>query len=404
MSTGAADFTPFAARGTTRAEDLRNPSRLIRELTDIYVSRKSPTGAESLQYEDIACRLVPEADAPALAYVAARIASNPAAPVVLIDTLIKQHPACAKILVEHSSRVSPMHLLAFAEGEDPAMAAAVARRRKLSPALARALVERNDTLVLRDLASNPQLELTGVILDRLLENSRRDPVLARLLIARADDASSLAPLFSYASPEQRLQILSAAERQTFKAGDIKRIRLIGPALVNWLLKRNPARDWRRISRELARLIEQPAEAVEKLARDPRGDGLAILLAAAGMPEAEAVRFLLLCPPEISHSTKRVRALSRIVQNLPAHAARKLVGAIAGTQVETQPQHAPHSEAVTAREPRYQPLTDIAARSLPGRAAPAPTPAHLPANLPAPLPAAFRAKKPFGTRKPNSRTA
>jgi hypothetical protein len=359
-SAGLSSASASADSEASTAGDLRNPSRLLRDLTDLFISRLEPSGGESLRYEDIACKLVKDADGAARAYTAARICSHPAAPVILIDTLLESDSTCAKILVEHCSRVSPRHLLHYAAGEDPSLAAAVARRRKLTSEMARALAERPELVVLRDLAANPQVDLSGDLLARLVEAARRDPVLARLVVSRATDPVLIAPLFLYADADQRKAIFAAAERQTFPAHEIASIKLIGPALINWLVRRKPASSWDRIAAELARVIGQPADTVSHLLRDPQGDGIALLFAAAGMPGPEAVRFLLHCPPQISHSCERVRTLSKVIESMPAHAARRLIRTIAG-----EPASAMRSDthATTAA---HQPLHDVRAAAYPGR--------------------------------------
>jgi uncharacterized protein (DUF2336 family) len=331
-------------------------SKSLRDLVDLFLSRQQPSDMEILRFEDMACKLVQYTGTATLAYVAAKISTHAQSPIILIDTLIQHDVVCAKILVEHCSRVSPRHLLRYADHDDPSLAAAVARRRKISPALARALAERNDIGVLRDLAANPQVELTGGLLDRLVIAARNDPLLTQIVITRASDARRLAPLFLSAGPDLRLAIVKSAESQVFDAADLRSIRLIGPAVINWLVKRDPETSWDRIASELSRLIGQPPQAIAQLLQDPRGDGLALLLAAVGMPGPEAVRFLLRCRPEISHSCERVRMLAWIITNLPAHAARWLTKSITGVIDIAAPN----------TKPVYQPVHDVAAAALPGR--------------------------------------
>ena len=375
-SAGLSSASASAGSDASPAGDLRNPSRLLRDLTDLFISRLEPSGDESLRYEDIACKLVKDADAAARAYTAARICSHPAAPVILVDTLLESDSTCAKILIEHCGRVSPRHLLRYAAGEDASLAAAVARRRKLTGELARALAERPELIVLRDLAANPQVDLSGELLTRLVDVARRDPVLARLVVSRATDPVQLAPLFLHADADQRKAIFAAAEGHSFPAQEITSIKLIGPALINWLVRRKPASSWDRIAAELARVVGQPVDTVSHLLRDQQGDGIALLIAAAGMPGPEAMRFLLHCPPQISHSCERVRTLSKVIESMPAHAARRLIRTIAGEPVAAM-------ESYTRRKsPAYQPMHDVRAAAYPGRKTTQPAqPANRPAKTP-----------------------
>ncbi len=351
--TASCPIPPGGRRDTPASA--RDPSRLLRDLTDLFVSRRSPDGMAVLRYEDIACRLVASANSAARAYAAARISTHPYAPALLIEALLNSDPVCAKILAEHCARVAPKYLLQFAVHDDASYAAAVARRRKISPQLARVLAERTERAVLHELAANPQVVLGGDLLKQLVTKAKSDPGLARIITSRASDCILIAPLFLVASPKERQCIIRAAEHQNFPASAISGIKLVGPALVNWLGSRDPISSRQRIASELSHVICQPKETVEALLDDPGGEGLAILFAAAGMPLPEAIRFLLRCPAEISHSHKRLRRLAKTIEYLPAHVARWLIQAISESPNLADAQTPPSAAA------QYQPLHDMRAR-------------------------------------------
>ncbi len=346
-------------RPLTANSDLRHPSRILRDLTDLFASRATPTGAEIMRYEDIASRLAADADVATLTYVAAKLAAHPAAPVVLLDTLLGLDRTCAKILSEHCPRLSPKPLLAFAEGTDAGLAAAVARRPGLTSQLAGALAQRSEIEVLRALAANKTAHLTHDALKAMVRIARDDAILSDLILEKTDDLELLMPLFLRADPAMRMRMVNLAERQTFSAAEINRVKTLGPALHGWIMRRSPVEHRDGLARELARQCGlQPAD-ISSLIQDRQGYGLALLFAAIGLPADDAVRLFFRCESSISHSIERIRALKQVVDSVPAHAALKMISAIVQ---EVQWQGATPAKV-------YLPTHDVSARPLAGRASP-----------------------------------
>ena len=335
----------------------RDPSQILRQLIDLFVSRPVPAAMDILRFEEIATGLLARADAATLAYAAARLATHPCAPASVLDALVEASPICAKILAEHCSRLSPAPILAFAEGDNPGLAAAVARRRGLTGALVAALAARPEAEVLRALAGNCDIELSAATLTKLTAAARGDMELARLLLARSGDSGLQETLFLAADAATRRIVLAHIERQSFTAEDIRAVRTAGPALIAWMMRKNPVADSFRFAQEMARLTGLPNAGALALIEDEAGDGLALLFAATAVPPDVATRLFLRCRPAISHSLERIRALRQIVETIPAYGARKLAHRIAtGTPATAQ-----------SRPARYQSLHDVAAAQLPARA-------------------------------------
>lgn len=348
---------PFAPQTTGSGRP--NPSRILRDLTDLFVSRTSPTGMEILRYEEIAVHLANDADGPGLTYVAAKLAGHPAAPVVLLDTLLRLNQSCAKILAEHCPRLSPAPLIAFAEGDDESLAAAVARRPGLTPQLSDVLSRRPESGVLCALAANPAAEMSAATLERLVLRARDDARLARLLLQRTDDFELFIPLFLHADRPIRAAMIARAEQHTFSMDEIIRLKPLGRALHDWIMRRNPLEHADTLAREFARQCGLGKAQVLPMMADREGEGLALILAAIGLSGDDAVRLFLRCESPISHSLERIRALKQIVENVPAHAALRLLDAIAAPV---------HGDKATQAK-GYQPMHDVGARPLAGRANP-----------------------------------
>lgn len=359
----AAGHTAGTIASSPVSSQWRDPSRILRELTDLFVSRHAPAAIEILRYEEIASGLIDRADAPTLAYAAVRLAGHPCAPVVVLDALLAANRTCAKILAEHSPRLSPAPLLAFAEGSDGGLAAAVARRAWLTPALTAVLAARPEPEVLQALAANPQVDIAGDTLDRMTRAARTDRELARLLLMRCKDEALQETLFLSADPATRRLVLARLENRIFTASEIQSVRAAGPALRAWMLRKSPRGDSARFAHEFARLTGLPRDLAMRLVEDEAGDGLALLFAAIAVPSDLATRLFLRCGPTIAHSIDRIRDLRAIVESTPAHAALRLLRSIAAGDAAAGPQ----------AQARYQPLHDVSAKPLAAR------PSTVPAN-------------------------
>ncbi len=327
---------------------------LFAALTDLFVSRENPGGEEISRYEDMALRLIGDADASSRAHAAARLALHKSAPITVIDALLLADPACATILLEHCARLSPETLLDIASWGTAEEAIALARRKGLEPDLAEILSHRVENGVLIALVENCDVSLSPAMFALMMNQARSSDELAGALCRRTGDSRLITPLFMNASPEQRAEIMRDAEFASFTSAQMKRVETASSTLINWIVERGRAGRWGLVAQEIVRLTGFQRNVVDKMLAHKSGDGLAVLMAAIGCPSPLAVRLFLSCPPEISHSYTRVKALAHIVEHVPAHAAYRLVFDIMGTPMETA-------------QPKYVPLHDPKAAALPGRA-------------------------------------
>ena len=327
---------------------------LFAALTDLFVSRENPSGEEISRYEDMALRLITDADASARAHAAARLSTHKAAPITVIDALLLADPACATILLEHCARLSPETLLDIASWGIAEEAIALARRKGLPENIAEILSRRIETAVHVALVENRDVVLNPPLFARMMKSARTNDELAAALCKRTFDSRLIAPLFLNASPEQSAEIMRDAEFASFTSAQMKRVETANDTLINWMMERGRKGRWGLVAQEIVRLTGFRRDVVDRMLAHKRGDGLAVLMAAIGCPPAKAIRLFLSCPPAISHSYDRVKSLAHIVEHVPAHAAYRLVHDIMGTPMET---------AI----PKHLALHDPRAAALPGRA-------------------------------------
>jgi len=353
LKSEAADFESLAANALAQKPAVR-PALLV-ALTDLFVSRECPDGEEIARYEDMALRLIADADSSVRAHVAARLSQSRFAPVSLLDALLHGDQVSATILLEHSDRLPAGLLEEIARTGSSAEARILARRDRLDAALADILSQRSDASILCALAENRSIALAGDTLKRLLEAARSSDELARLICARFSDPHIVTPLFLNASPEQRDQILRDAEFENYTGAQIHRVKIASETMIDWIIARGRQGHWGLVAQEIGRITGVERHAIERLLADERGDGLAVLLSAIGCPVEKAISLFLKCPPAISHSYPRVKALAEVVETMPAHAAYRIIDSIAGRRSETQ------------RPARHVPLADPTASPTPSRA-------------------------------------
>ena len=199
----------------------------------------------------------------------------------------------------------------------------------------------------RALAENPGALIGTRVLDRLLARARTDADLAQILLGRPDiPPADLAPLWLYASPEQRSAITQAVEATAA-------LRPCPPApraLATSLVEHSHARDVQAFITALGRGLGLPPNylgaAVDPVARY---DLLTLALRAADLREGEAVFVFLTLNDSVARSVDRVFSLVTLFRETSRATARDLLCAIFGVPVmeraagEHQPLHGPEAK-------------------------------------------------------------
>lgn len=336
-----------------RTPDVNIRPVLLRVLVDLFVRKKSHAPADVAQFEEIAHKLVDEADLETRRLLARKLALHPATPASLIARFQADAGPVAATVLEFG----PMTAQALAEAAawgTPDMAAAVARRSDLLPAAAEELANRPEAEVLLELARNAAAPIGVETFRYLVRRARTDEALALALLARGGDPLDLAPLFLLADGRQRTDIVLAALREDL-GPETRRVRPT-PEERDALVKVErailaPGRD--NFDAALAMALRISLEDAWRIMDDPRGEPLALALSAIGASPELAARVFILSAPAIGQSVTAVRMLTNLVESVPARTARRLVAAMVGVAAVARRAPAEADRAARSRDVVHQ---------------------------------------------------
>ena len=322
---------------------------LLRVVVDLFVRRPGHSPSEIRQFEEITLRLLDTADPPGRLAVAAKLARHPASPRALLAAFLTEGGPPAASVLAHASLDREILLRTANWGAHDA-AVAVATRQDLDESVAKALAERPERQILIALARNLSAAVDRGTFQYLVRRARGDDELGRALLARnGAQASDVTPLFFLASAAKRAAIILAARREDL-GPDHRRRRRLAPDEQEALrsVERailSPDRDG--LEAALAAALHVPLADAWRILDDPRGEPLALALAAVAAPAELAARLFILSAPTISRSVLTVRMLTDVVENGPMRTAKRLIGAMLGLP-ERSPKRAPADDEATPR--------------------------------------------------------
>ncbi len=300
---------------------------LLRVLVDMFVRRPHHTPGDLAQFEDMIGRLLDDADAEVRATVADKLAGHPATPRRLIERFLAEGGAVAAPVLARAA-VDPRAVLHAAEWGTPAMALAVASRTDLSAEAVASLVDRPEREVLLAVAENASAPVDPETFRYLVRRARDDGPLGRALLRRDLPASERAPLFLFADSAERAAIILSARRDDL-GPDLGRTRPTPDeaAALERIERAVMAPDRDGFDTALAAALNVRLDDVWRLIDDPKGEPLALALAAVGASPELAARVFILSGPAIGHSVMAVRTLTALVGGLPRRTAARLVAAM-----------------------------------------------------------------------------
>ncbi|MDX7952516.1 DUF2336 domain-containing protein [Lichenihabitans sp. Uapishka_5] len=195
-----------------RTPDVNIRPVLLRVLVDLFVSKPSHSLDAIRQFDEMASRLLEDADEATRVIVAAKLAGHPEAPKGLLKRLIVERGPIATTVLSRAHLDHATLQSAAALGTSD-MAIAVARRPDLDAATVRALAERPEEAVVAALAENGAAPIDLGLQRYLVRRARDHQGLATLLLRRGGDPLELAALFLAADRGARADILMALRRQ-----------------------------------------------------------------------------------------------------------------------------------------------------------------------------------------------
>ena len=235
-----------------------------------------------------------------------------------------------------------------AVGRSERRAVAVAKRERLNPSLVSILAEHNEAEVVAALAANDSARLEGPTLALLLRRARAeaeqsgDRRLVDALLGRRPMRTENAALFLSATPDQRVEILLAAQRAQL-GRPASSIFAVERARLHELELAAVARQPDRFVALLAETLDCDLNLARRIVDDPSGEPLAVALAALGAANEIVVRVLISTDLSAGASYRRIRALARLNSALNRNAAMLVITGLRGeTSAKRRPQ--PPAEA------------------------------------------------------------
>ncbi len=347
---------------------------LLRVLVDMFARRLHHTPGDLAQFEDMIGRLLDDADPEVRRAVADKLAGHPAAPRSLIERFLGEGDAVAAPVLARAA-VGPDVILHAAAWGTPSMALAVASRSDLSAEAVASLVDRPEREVLLAVAENAAAPVSIVVFRYLVRRARDDEALGRALLARDVAPSERAPLFLFADSAERAAIVLAARRDDLGPdGGRARPTTDETAALERVERAVMAPDRDGFDTALALALNIRLDDAWRLIDDPKGEPLALALAAVGASPELAARVFILSGPAIGHSVMAVRSLTALVEGMPRRTAARLVAAMThaaaraarrtGTEVEAR-RRAEDGRSVARPRERAEEIVAAAQRRLRG---------------------------------------
>lgn len=340
------------------SESARDRRIWLRVAADHFVAAE-PDDAEAIEtFADLMASQLEAADPATRLEIARKLSASGRTPLRLLASLETMDPEVSEVVLEHAVAYSDRDLAeAVARGSRQAIA--VARRRILSATLINLLASRDDVEVLIALALNRFAQLDSATLAHCLRRARSlaeggDLRLAEALLERRPVRPEYALLFMFARPDQRVEILLAAQRVQLGRAP-RSYPQSNPAVLEELELAAVARRPDRFVALLAEALDCEPSLAQAIVDDASGEPLAIALASLGAANEVLVRVLISNDLLAGATYQRIRALARLNNALDRNAATMVMAAL--------------RDGALAR-PRHQPLTDGRTPSEAPRAVPA----------------------------------
>lgn len=327
MSNTTRTRLPFLASLEGRAD--AEPRRvLLRVATDLFVNDPAPSREAIAEFEKVALELLSDRDPTTRLVVARKVAPRFDTPPSVLTALVERGHEAGLLVLERAVAAPRALLHAAADGEIHA-ACAVARRRDLDDEIVGVLARRPIPQIALALANNATAPIGPEGFGLLAHRARGDKALAEALLARPSAPLDQAPLFMFASLEQRKAILVAAQRAELGRPPGQAIWRAPDDAVRRLESYALARQPDLLIEALAEALDCEAELARRIVDEPSGEPLAVALAALAASQEASMRILLLGHSPLNLDTNRLGALTRLKDGLRPAAARRVVSAMIG---------------------------------------------------------------------------
>ncbi len=317
----------LAASAEERAEEMRPV--LLRVTTDLFALHGQHTPQEIRLYEEMADKLIADADEAVLTLVARKLARCADAPPSVLKRIRARGgaPEIEILLADRQIDRSELRQIAASGACDPACA--VAGRDDLDREITKILGQRPEREVARALAANTLAPLAVEDLRQLCARGRHDVVLAQALLGRGEPTLDHVPLYLYADAAQREKLVNmvraiglvhAGRNDDAELDEAECLRLEEAALRQ---KRSS------FALVLAEMLGCDHLCARKIVDDESGDALTLAFISIGLPREIAARIFLCAFPRVALSTEAFERNIGLFAQLPRRGATRIVAAITG---------------------------------------------------------------------------
>ena len=326
------DFTSRLAHLKSVGEraDIDLSDVVCRVVTDHFVASQSHGERAIAEFQTLFAASLGAARAQTHAIVAAKLAVHPQTPVANLRALVACGGEAARIVLMHAHTFDPAILAHHAEHGTSAVAAAIAARGDLSPAIIAILARRLESDVIIALGGNRNAPLDRATLAHLVTRGRRDRALGAALLQRGTLSCDTLPLFMAASTLERARMIRDERRA--QLGRPQTL-LPQPQLCAVILDHVIQNHQRALRESLTSALRCADVEARALIEDEGGEGFALVLARFGASETQAQQIFETRLAQRANEAERIFMLTRITQQVPPSVAAHILRIVLGSSRE-----------------------------------------------------------------------
>jgi hypothetical protein len=318
----------LAVSAEAKPEEMR--PILLRITTDLFVLHDQHTPQEIRLYEEMAGKLIDDADEASLNLVARKLARCADAPASVLQRIRARGGAPAHEILRVYARIESRELRQIAASGPCDQATAIAGRSDLDREISKILAGRQEREIARALAANALAPLAVEDLRLLCARGREDSALARALLSRSDLTLDHLPLYLAADAEQREKLIGLVRVESLASAGRNDASesLMDAACVR--LEEGALRQKRSsFALVLAEILGCDPLCARKIVDDENGDALTLAFIAIGLPQSIGARIFLVAFPKVALSAEIFRRNLAMFDWLPRRDASRIVAAISG---------------------------------------------------------------------------
>jgi uncharacterized protein (DUF2336 family) len=343
-----------------RAQELEFDGVVARVAVDQFTTLLRPTQVDVDRLTAVLLDAMPRIDPDFALRIAEKLATNALIPEVVLSGLVERGAAAAACIFKNAPRLSTALLLRRAERGDCVEATAIAMRPDLDKPVVAVLARRTEPEPLRALAVNDAAHIEPGALPGMVQRGRFDAQLARALLRRPELGLRALPLFLWADPETRRNLIAATQRAELQNA----VHASSPLEATRQNAISAARAANRagFATAIALALRTGRATIERMIDDEGGEPLALIFAATGAPAAISADALAMLHPArfstISHDVHLA------LETSAAASARIVVAAANGrvAHVRSAEEYAPSARTqsldVIARVPTLTQMTKL----------------------------------------------